>query len=236
MLELIAVSSGYGDARVLHEITLSLGDHEILAVLGPNGAGKTTLLRTISRSVPFSTGSIRFNDLALHQKKDYQVVAAGISHVPEGRGVFNTMSVAENLLIGAYPLHARIKHAQNMETVLELFPELKSRLREPAANLSGGQQQMLVIGRALMSNPRLLLLDEPSLGLSPILVSRLYKALLHIRQTLSISILLAEQNVNVALELADRAIILEAGNIVVADSCSSLRTNPQVQEAYLGII
>ncbi len=230
MLELIQISSGYKDRTILNHISLKVPAKTIVAVLGSNGSGKSTLLRTICRATNITHGDIQFMGTSLLQYKDYEIISLGISLVPEGRGLFDSMSVLDNLLIGAYRTQSTSK--DKLAQMLDLFPELKLRLREPAANLSGGQQQMLAVARALMSNPKLLLLDEPSLGLSPLLVSRVYETLDHACHTLGISVVVAEQNINMALKFADTGIVLDDGCIIMQDTSQRLLGNSAIRESY----
>jgi branched-chain amino acid transport system ATP-binding protein len=229
MLEVQALQSRYGRIPALSGVDLQVGAGELVALVGANGAGKTTLLRAISGVQPASGGSIRFDgrDLAgLHAR---QRVQAGIVQVPEGRQVFAPMSVEDNLLLGAFARGSR----ELMGRVLELFPILGTKRRELAGNLSGGQQQMLAIGRALMGEPRLLLLDEPSMGLAPRLVAEIFARIAALKQ-LGTTILLVDQNARAALGIADRGYVMETGRIVLQGGARDLLHDPQVQRAYLG--
>jgi branched-chain amino acid transport system ATP-binding protein len=232
MLRLDGVASGYPPVQVLWDVSLEVGEREIVCLIGSNGAGKTTLLRAISGILRAWSGKIEFNGENLRELPAYDVVTRGIAHVPEGRRLFRTMSVRDNLLMGAYRLRDTNARA-DLERVFQLFPILAERSGQAAGTLSGGEQQMCAIGRALMSKPKLLLIDELSLGLAPRVVDMLAKTLVQIRD-LGISILLVEQDVTVAFELAGRGFLLDAGKIAVAASTAELAEHPQVKLAYLG--
>lgn len=233
MLRLDGVSAGYGPVQVLWDVSLDVGESEIVCLIGSNGAGKTTLLRAISGIVKTWSGRVEFNGEDLRGLPAYDVVTRGIAHVPEGRRLFQTMSVRDNLLMGAYrQSDAKVMHA-DLDRVLTLFPILAERRNQAAGTLSGGEQQMCAIGRALMSEPKLLLIDELSLGLAPRVVDMLAQTLVEVRK-LGISILLVEQDVSVAFELAHRGFLLDAGKIAVAASTAELATHPHVKMAYLG--
>ncbi len=224
----------YGAVEALKGVSLGLDAGEIVSVLGANGAGKSTLLRAISGLIPPATGEIRFDGASLQRTPAYDVVLRGISHAPEGRKVFSTLTVEENLNLGAFTrrrLTADVEEAR--ERVFSLFPVLKERRRQLAGTLSGGEQQMLAIGRALMSTPRLLLLDEPSLGLAPILVERIFRIIREINAQ-GVAILLVEQNARQALALASRGYVLETGRISAEGGSEELRSDRRIQEAYLG--
>ena len=224
----------YGSLEALKGVSLTVEEGEIVTVLGANGAGKSTLLRAISGLIPAHEGEIRFQDVSLQRTAAYEIVLRGISHAPEGRKVFSTLTVDENLNLGAF---TRRKLKQEVEEaklrVFGLFSILKERRRQLAGTLSGGEQQMLAIGRALMSTPRLLLLDEPSLGLAPILVDLIFEIILQINRQ-GVAILLVEQNAHQALALAGRGYVLETGQISVEGTSAELRSDPRIQEAYLG--
>jgi branched-chain amino acid transport system ATP-binding protein len=234
MLEVRALQTGYAGVEVLHGIDLRVDEGETVCLLGSNGAGKTTTLRAIMRQLPVAAGSIAFLGNDLRGLRGFEPAHLGMGYVPEGRGMLASLSVRENLELGAFTPRARPAFAQNLEQVLALFPALTSRLGEPAANLSGGQQQMLAIGRALMGSPRLLILDEPSLGLSPQIIAQVYAVLGKLRAT-GQSILLVEQTVGRALNLCDRAYVLEQGRVAVSGDRESVRANPRVRDAYLGL-
>jgi branched-chain amino acid transport system ATP-binding protein len=224
----------YGSIDALKKVSLHIEEGEVVAVLGANGAGKSTLLRCISGLVPLQQGDIFLFGKSLKNCPPHEIVQYGISHSPEGRKVFATLTVEENLNLGAY---VRRKHKHEMqqakERIFELFPILKKRRRQLAGTLSGGEQQMLAMGRALMSNPRVLLLDEPSLGLSPLIVKHVFEIIREINSQ-GVSILLVEQNARKALAVANRAYVLETGKISISGNSTELKCNQKVQEAYLG--
>lgn len=224
----------YDSIEALKGISLEVKEGEIVTVLGANGAGKSTLLRAISGLLPIRKGKVEFNNIELNNVAPYKIVIAGISHVPEGRRVFATLTVEENLNLGAYTRRKNKKSIkESKERVYDLFPILKKRCNQLSGTLSGGEQQMLAMGRALMSTPRILLLDEPSLGLAPLLVKQIFQIIREIN-TQGIAILLVEQNARKALSIADRGYVLETGNITINGLASDLRKNKKVQEAYLG--
>ena len=224
----------YDSIEALKGISLEVKEGEIVTVLGANGAGKSTLLRAISGLLPIRKGKVEFNNIELNNVAPYKIVIAGISHVPEGRRVFATLTVEENLNLGAYTRRKNKKSIkESKERVYDLFPILKKRCNQLSGTLSGGEQQMLAMGRALMSTPRILLLDEPSLGLAPLLVKQIFQIIREIN-TQGTAILLVEQNARKALSVADRGYVLETGNITINGLASDLRKNKKVQEAYLG--
>jgi len=232
MLEITGTNVFYGAIQALENVTIHVEQGEIVSIIGSNGAGKSTLLRTISGLQRPRTGEIKFLGKDIHETSPDQIVRMGISHSPEGRRIFTNMSVLENLQLGAFTR----KDGQigaDMESVMNRFPRLRERLKQSAGTLSGGEQQMLAIGRALMSRPKLLLLDEPSLGLAPNLVAEIFRIVLDLNKD-GTTILLVEQNANRALEIANRAYVLETGAIVLSDTGHNLLTNPKVKEAYLG--
>ena len=233
ILELSDVHTYYGSIQALKGISLEVYDGEIVTLLGANGAGKSTTLRSISGLTPPRTGTIRFdgNDISATPPQD--IVQLGISQSPEGRHCFPRMSVRENLELGAYLRRNRAEITEDMERVFTLFPRLQERDKQKAGTMSGGEQQMLAIGRAMMARPKLLLLDEPSMGLAPILVERIYETVAEINKE-GMTILLVEQNANFALEYSSRGYVLETGTIALADKSAALRENPEVQRAYLG--
>jgi branched-chain amino acid transport system ATP-binding protein len=234
MLRFEGVRAGYGRTTVLHGIDLVVPEGSAVALLGANGAGKTTLLKAIAGLVPPLTGArIMLAGRDLAALPPHAIVEAGVALVPEGRGLFGELTVAENLLLGAYARRARGAEAENRERVLALFPRLSERLAQTARTLSGGEQQMLAIGRGLMSAPDILLLDEPSLGLSPLLCTELFRALVRVRET-GTGVLLVEQNVKQSLDIADRAYLIETGRIVGQGAAAALKNEPAVQRAYLG--
>ncbi|HXF83175.1 MAG TPA: ABC transporter ATP-binding protein [bacterium] len=233
MLELHDITAGYGPITVLRGITLRVDEGGAVCVLGPNGAGKTTLLRTIVGLLPAAGGEVRFLGRRVTGLRPSEIVRRGISLVPERRELFPHLSVRENLALGAYVRGRDPSVADDLERVFGLFPRLRERLRQQAATLSGGEQQMLAIGRALMARPRLLLLDEPSLGLSPLLVQEMFRAVGTIRAQ-GTAVLLVEQNAHMALTVADRGYVLESGRVVLEDASENLRTLTILRDAYLG--
>lgn len=234
LLELKNVNSGYGDVHVLRDISLYVDEGEIVSIVGANGAGKTTLMKTISgQLVPYS-GEILLEGKNTEHLPAHEIAAQGIIQVPEGRRLFPQMSVHENLLIGSTMKHVRGDRQKNLDYVYNLLPRLKERENQTAKTLSGGEQQMLAIGRALMENPKILMLDEPSLGLSPILVSTVFDLIKTIANQ-GTTVLLVEQNVKQALKFSKRAYVLENGRIAMEDVSENLISNPHVQKAYLGL-
>ncbi|MEQ8344209.1 MAG: ABC transporter ATP-binding protein [Sneathiellaceae bacterium] len=235
MLEVRDVRVFYGKHAALQGVSLEVRRGETVVILGANGAGKTTLLNTISGLVPSEPGShISFSGATIHDRPAPQIVEAGISLVPEGRRIFGDLSVHENLRLGGYPKRARAREAQNLDHVLTLFPRLAERRNQAARTMSGGEQQMLAIARALMAEPELILLDEPSIGLSPRLTKELFAALAGLRDDTR-AILLVEQNAQASLRIADRAYLLENGHIARGGDAKELRNDPAVQRAYLGL-
>jgi len=232
VLKIEEVVSRYGRIEALHGVSLEVADGEIVTLIGNNGAGKTTLMRVISGVQPKARGRIQFDGKDIDGLPAHMRVARGIAQVPEARQVFAPLSVEDNLKLGAYRRHA--KDGDALERIYDLFPVLKERRGHAAGNLSGGQQQMLAIGRALMSDPRLLLLDEPSMGLAPVLVDQILDAVVALRKT-GVTILLVEQNVSAALAIADRAYVIETGRIVFTGASRDLADDPRVREAYLGL-
>ncbi|MCX7855225.1 MAG: ABC transporter ATP-binding protein [Anaerolineae bacterium] len=233
MLELEGVNAGYKDLQVLWGVSLRVGEGELVALVGPNGAGKTTTLRIISGLLKPTAGSVRFLDRQLDKEPAHRIVEMGIVQVPEGGRVFTGMSVQENLELGAFTARARKEKEQTMKWVYQLFPRLEERRHQRAGTLSGGERQMLAIGRALMAKPRLLLLDEPSFGLAPILVEQIFEMIAEINRQ-GVAVLLVEQNVRAALELAQRAYVIENGRIVGEGSGDALLSFESVRSAYLG--
>ena len=234
MLELTDVHVQYGNIRSLQGVTLRVAEGELVALIGSNGAGKTTTLRTISGLLRPSPGAITFEGADIHRASTDRIVAMGISHCPEGRRIFGSLSVRENLILGAVSRSDQAAITADTEMVFELFPLLKERIRQAGGTLSGGEQQMLAIGRALMSRPRLLLLDEPSLGLAPLMVERIFETIAELKRQ-GRTILLVEQNVHHALDVADRAYVLEQGRIVTTGLPDELLKQPHIREAYLGV-
>ena len=230
LLELHGVEARYGPVQALRGVSLQVGDGELVAVLGANGAGKTTTLRAISGTVRRS-GDVVFAGKKLARRPD-ATARAGIAHVPEGRGTFSELSVWENLRLGAYARRANVK--QEAQRVFKFFPRLEDRRDQQAGTLSGGEQQMLALGRAMMARPKLLLLDEPSLGLAPIVVTQIFDTLARMKADEGMSVLVVEQNANLALAHAARAYVLEVGNVVVEGTSDELRANESVRKSYLG--
>jgi branched-chain amino acid transport system ATP-binding protein len=233
MLELRNVSSGYGAIEALKGVNLRADKGEIVTLIGANGAGKSTTLRNITGLVPLTAGEILFEGKPLAGMPTHLITALGISLVPEGRAIFANLTVLENLEMGAYLQKDRARNAREMERIYTLFPRLKERRKQAAGTLSGGEQQMLAIGRALMTGPRLLLLDEPSLGLAPLLVHTIFEAIDTINKE-GTTILLVEQNANAALKHSHRAYVLETGSIVMEGPSAQVAGDPRVKEAYLG--
>jgi branched-chain amino acid transport system ATP-binding protein len=234
LLEVDSINTFYGRVQALHGVSLSIEEGEIVTLIGSNGAGKTTTVRTISGLNPPAQGRIRFRGKDISGLPPNRVVGLGIGQVPEGRRVFSRLTVQDNLFLGAYVRNDRDGIRQDEEHVLTLFPRLKERRNQIGGTLSGGEQQMLAIGRALMSRPKLLLLDEPSLGLAPIMVDTIFQVIRDINQS-GTTILLIEQNAAMALGVANRGYVLETGRIVKEGSAKALLESPDVQRAYLGI-
>ena len=233
MLEIHELRGGYGAVEVLRGVSMSIGAGEIVAVLGSNGAGKSTLNNTLCGIVPAFSGQVRFDGHDVTRSRYTDIVAAGLIQVPEGRRIFPNLTVIENLELGSY-LRGRARRAQNLERAFAIFPRLKERVAQRAGTLSGGEQQMLAIGRGLMGEPRLLILDEPSLGLSPLLVEEVFDLLKRLNDD-GLTILLVEQNVGQSLEIAGRAFVLENGAIVFSGTPGELLANSDLKRAYLGI-
>jgi len=234
LLTLDGVNAGYGSFAALFDISLDVEHGEAVGVVGPNGAGKTTLMRVISGLLPPQSGRILFEGESLAGAPAYRVVAAGIAHVPENRRLFPRLTVEENLRMGAYLPAARRAFGERVAWVYELFPRLKERRRQMAGTLSGGEQQMVAIGRALMSKPKLLLMDEPSAGLAPLVVEQVFELVKRIRGE-GFTVLIVEQNVRQVLAVVDRAYLLETGRIKLAGSAAALQQNPVIQRSYLGL-
>jgi branched-chain amino acid transport system ATP-binding protein len=233
LLELREVTARYGDVQVLWGVSLSVEKGEIATLVGANGAGKTTTLKTISGVVPATSGEILFDGNRIDRLASHEIAARGIAHVPEGRRLFPLMSVKENLDLGALGREARRRRSESFERVFTLFPKLKERQAQIAGTLSGGEQQMVAIARGLMARPRLLILDEPSLGLAPIIVQEMFETIRTINGE-GITVLLVEQNVRKSLKLASRAYVLENGRVVLEGRGADLLDDQRVQEAYLG--
>lgn len=236
MLEVRDLSVRYGKHAALHDVSLSVAEGEAVVILGANGAGKSSLLRAVAGLVaPEPGGDVKLDGRSLNATPAHLVLEAGIALVPEGRGIFADLSVIENLRLGAYAQRARANATANLARVFDIFPRLRERQRQTVATMSGGEQQMVAIGRALMSSPRLLMLDEPSLGLAPILVQELFEVLARVRGS-GVSLLIVEQNVRASLSIADRGYLLEAGRIVGEGSSAGLIDDPAVQRAFLGTV
>ncbi len=233
MLELHQVTAGYGAFTALWDVSLRVAQGEAVAVVGPNGAGKTTLLRAISGLIAPRAGRIAFEGAELAGHPAYEIVAHGIAHVPEGRRLFPQLTVAENLKMGAFLPSARVHFRESLERVYALFPVLAERPTQRAGSLSGGEQQMLAVGRALMSRPKLILFDEPSMGLAPVMVLRLFDLIARVREV-GFTILIVEQNVRQVLKLVDRAYLLEVGRIKIEGRAADLAEQDFVRQAYVG--
>jgi branched-chain amino acid transport system ATP-binding protein len=233
VLELREVEVAYGNIRALKGISLTVAEGELVTLIGANGAGKSTTLKTISGLLRPKAGTLLYQDQALDRLPPHQIVALGISHCPEGRHLFGRLTVTENLRLGAVQRRDREEVPQDVEHVYKLFPVLKDRRTQLAGTLSGGEQQMLAIGRAMMSRPRLLLLDEPSLGLAPILVGLIFETIRQLKRE-GTTILLVEQNARLALDIADRAYVMETGRVTLQGPATELKHNPQVEHTYLG--
>jgi branched-chain amino acid transport system ATP-binding protein len=234
MLEVEKINVFYGDAQALWDVSFTVSRGEIVILVGSNGAGKSTSLKAISALVPPATGTIRFEGTRIDRVPAHRIVEMGIAHIPEGRRLWPGLSVRENLDLGAYTKAARSAREETMEWVLKLFPRLQERLHQLAGTLSGGEQQMLAIGRGLLSKPKLLILDEPSLGLAPLLVDEVLETIQKINRQ-GVTILLIEQNVNQALTISTRCYVLELGRIVLSGSGKDLLTDDRVKTAYLGL-
>jgi branched-chain amino acid transport system ATP-binding protein len=234
MLRVEHVDAGYGDIQVLWDVSFHVAENEFVVLVGANGAGKSTIMRAISSVVPVSKGRIWFHDRQLDLVQPYKIVEHGIAHVPEARQLFPEMSVLENMELGSLTPQAKAKRQETLEWVMELFPRLKERRKQLAGTLSGGEQQMCAIARGLMSRPKMIMFDEPSLGLSPLLTREIFRLALKIRDQ-GITILMVEQNVKQTLAICDRAYVLENGRIVLEGKGSDLLENQQVKQAFLGI-
>ena len=233
VLEISDLSAGYGRIPVLHGISLAVEDRSVAVLLGANGAGKTTTLRAISGMVKFS-GSVKLDGRELRGNSPDQIARLGIAHGVEGRGTFVDLTVEENLKVGAFRRKDKAGILADLEHIFTLFPRLRERHRQKAGSLSGGEQQMLAVGRALMLKPRVMLLDEPSLGLAPVISDSLFEALRRINRELGTAMLIVEQNANLALEIADKAYVLETGSIVLSGPAAEIASNDSIRAAYLG--
>ena len=236
MLQVDRIDTYYGRIQALSQVSLTVNAGEIVAVIGPNGAGKSTLLNTICGLIPAQSGQISLDDHPISGLSPERIVHLGISQVPERRQIFGTMSVLDNLILGAYHRYQRDGKDEvnrDLEFVFDIFPRLRDRSKQAAGTLSGGEQQMLALGRAWMAKPRLLLMDEPSLGLAPLLVKEIFRVSVQLREQ-GMTILLVEQNARAALELADRAYVMESGQVILEGGAAQLREDERVQSAYLG--
>lgn len=234
VLKLEGVDVAYGDVQVLWDVSFEVRQGEILVLVGANGAGKSTTLKTISALLTPLKGRILHDGEPIQALKPFEVLARGVAHVPEGRRLFGEMTVEENLVMGSLSTHAKAERQRSLEWVYELFPRLKERRRQPAGTMSGGEQQMAAIGRGLMAKPKLLMFDEPSLGLSPLLTDHIFDLIKKVNAE-GLTVLLVEQNVHHTLAMCDRAYVLENGSIVLTGSGQELLDNPHVREAYLGV-
>jgi branched-chain amino acid transport system ATP-binding protein len=234
LLQLTGLAVDYGVVNALESVSLEVAAGGIITLLGANGAGKTTTLRAISGLVRPRTGTVSFLGADITRMPAHKIVARGLAHVPEGRMIFGNLTVAENLAMGAYLQRDRARIARNRDFVFSVFPRLQERLSQLAGTLSGGEQQMLAIGRALMGNPKLLMLDEPSLGIAPRLVTAIFEKIVEINRTHGIAILLVEQNASLALEISHDAYVLETGRVIMSGASEALRTDPKLKAAYLG--
>jgi branched-chain amino acid transport system ATP-binding protein len=233
LLDVRGLEVAYGRIKAVKSVTLAVNKGELVCLIGANGAGKTTTLKSLAGMLPALAGSVEFDGAAIARLPSHALVRRGIALVPEGRGIFSRLSVLENLQLGGYARESARESAQDLEHVFGLFQRLAERRRQIAGTLSGGEQQMLAIGRALMSRPRLLLLDEPSMGLAPIMVQKIFEIIRRIAQE-GVTILLVEQNARLALEVSHRGYVMEGGEITLTDAAAALLKNPQVQHAYLG--
>jgi branched-chain amino acid transport system ATP-binding protein len=234
MLEVENVSAGYGLVQILWNVSFKINKNEIVSIIGPNGAGKSTLVKTILGFLPLKNGTIRFKGENIGKLPPYEIVKKGINLIPEGREIFPRMTVEENLLLGAYILKDKDKIKESKQNVYQIFPVLKKKEKLLAQTLSGGEQQMLVIGRSVMSNPELLILDEPSLGLAPIIVEKVLDTLTKINED-GVTILLVEQNIRDSLSIANRGYVLEEGKIIIEGKGRELLSNNHIKDVYLGI-
>ena len=234
MLKMDKICAGYGDLKVLFDVSLEINEGEVVALVGSNGAGKTTLLRTISGEVIPTSGSINWMGQELTEMPENKRAINGIAHIPQGRGILASLSIKDNLLLGTYTKRTKPRRGELLEKVLQMFPILKERLNFPAGSLSGGEQQMLAIARAMMMAPKLLILDEPSLGLAPVVVDDVYRTL-DIMKREGSSMLVIEQNLTKALSISDRGYVLETGHMQMTGPSRELLNNKDIQRAYLGI-
>jgi len=234
MLETKKVSAGYGMIQILWNVSFKIKEKEIVSIIGPNGAGKTTLVKTIMGLLPAKTGTIQFKGENIENLPPYEIVKKKISLIPEGRDIFPRMTVEENILLGAYTINDKQQVKESQERIYQLFPVLRKKEKSLAQTLSGGEQQMLVIGRSMMSSPELLILDEPSLGLAPIIVAKVLDTLRQINDE-GVAVLLVEQNIRDSLNIADRAYVLEEGKIIIEGEGREMLSNDHIKEVYLGL-
>ena len=234
MLKIEKVNAGYGDVTVLWDINIALDAGKTLAIVGSNGAGKSTIMRTLCGLVSPSAGFITFDGKNISKMAPHDIVKLGIVYVPEGRRLFNKLSVMDNLLVGSYLPQNRKKRAENLERVFEMFPKLHERREQKAGTLSGGEQQMLAIARGLMSCPKVLMLDEPSLGIAPVIVDKLFEIIAQLKKE-NMTILISEQNVGRVLDIGDDAIVVQSGRIVMSGTCEEIKKSDMIQKAYLGM-
>jgi len=234
MLAVENVSAGYGMIQILWDVSFKIKEKEIVSIIGPNGAGKTTLVKTIMGLLPAKTGTIQFKGENIENLPPYEIVKKKISLIPEGRDIFPRMTVEENILLGAYTINDKQQVKESQERIYQLFPVLRKKEKSLAQTLSGGEQQMLVIGRSMMSSPELLILDEPSLGLAPIIVAKVLDTLRQINDE-GVAVLLVEQNIRDSLNIADRAYVLEEGKIIIEGEGREMLSNDHIKEVYLGL-
>ena len=235
MLQVNNICSFYGDVQILHGVSLEVKAGEMVTLLGSNGAGKSTTIKAICNINPVKSGEIIFNGQAIHKLPAYKLPDLGISLIPEGRHLFPAMSVKDNLLMGAYTQKDKVKINETLEEVVEYFPRLKERFNQLAGTLSGGEQQMCAIGRGMMTRPKMMILDEPSLGLAPVIVDQIFEILKRLRAEENLTVLLVEQNAQLALENSDRAYVLENGQVSVTGPAEELLHSEAIQKAYLGL-
>ena len=234
MLELNNLTAGYGSFQALFSVNLEVKEGEAIAVIGPNGAGKTTLLRTISGMLPVQSGNLSMEGTSLKDVPPYRIIDLGIAHVPENRRLFPSMSIEDNLRMGAFTPNARPHYEERLDFIFNLFPRLKERRSQIAGTLSGGEQQMCAIGRALMSSPKLLLMDEPSAGLAPVIVNQVFQLVQQIRDQ-GLTVLIVEQNIEQVLQIVDRAYLMEAGAIKISGKAGELIQSESLRKAYVGL-
>ena len=234
MLELNNLTAGYGSFQALFSVNLEVKKGEAIAVIGPNGAGKTTLLRTISGMLPVQSGNLSMEGTSLKDVPPYRIIDFGIAHVPENRRLFSSMSIEDNLRIGAFTPNARPHFEERLDFIFDLFPRLKERRSQIAGTLSGGEQQMCAIGRALMSSPKLLLMDEPSAGLAPVIVNQVFQLVQQIRDQ-GLTVLIVEQNIEQVLKIVDRAYLMEVGAIKISGKAEELIQSESIRKAYVGL-